>query len=311
MKNLSIIVPCFNEEEILPQTAAALKALLSEAVQREAAGPDSRIVLVDDGSTDKSWEIIAGLSQSDRVFKGIKLSRNFGHQNALLAGLMQAPGDLLVTLDADLQDSPPAILEMLEKNRGGAEIVYGVRRGRKTDSAGKRFSARLFYKLLQGMGVETVYDHADFRLLSRRALEELSRFSEVNLFLRGMIPLLGFKTALVTYDRRERAAGKSKYSFSRMFTLALEGITSFSVTPLRIISLLGFFLFLASLALGVWILMAKFHHETEKGWASMTLLISFLSGVQLLSLGVLGEYLGKTYRETKRRPRYIIEEETD
>lgn len=307
--NLSIVVPCFNEEAVLPLTIGRLEELLSRLVTAGVASADSRVVLVDDGSLDGTWNLIVRAVRAGKPVVGVKLSRNRGHQNALIAGLEAADGDAIVSMDADLQDDVFAIKDMLAKYEGGAEVVLGVRSNRQSDGLFKRLSASLFYRLLRVMGAETVQNHADFRLLSRRALDALLQFREVNLYLRGTIPLLGFKTAVVPYTRAARAAGESKYPLPRMISLSLEAVTSFSVVPLRAISVLGFVVSSIAAALGLWVIAGvALVGGTVPGWASTVLPIYFLGGVQLLGMGVIGEYVGKIYLEAKGRPRYIVEE---
>lgn len=305
---LAIVVPCFNEEEVLPQTATRLRALLGRLRAAGRITTGSHVVFVDDGSRDGTWGLIEQLAAEDEQFRGIKLSRNRGHQNALLAGLFTADGDVLVSIDADLQDDLEVIAEMLSRHAEGMQIVYGVRNDRSSDGLFKRASALGFYRMIRALGVESIYNHADFRLLSRRAVEALKDFREVNLFLRGIVPLIGLKSAVVYYTRAERMAGVSKYPLRKMLALALDAVTSFSVVPLRLISALGFLVFLFSAAMGIWTLWVRlFTDRAVPGWTSTLLPIYLLGGLQILCTGVLGEYLGKIYQETKRRPRYIIE----
>ena len=305
---LSIVIPCYNESEVFPETSRRLLALLDHLQTQALITEDSSLYFVDDGSEDNTWQLIQKLAENSSHVHGIKLSRNRGHQNALLAGLFCAEGDVLVSIDADLQDDISVIENMLIKHREGADIVYGVRSARDTDTAFKRGTAETYYRLLELMGVDIVYNHADYRLLSRRALTALGDFNEVNLFLRGIIPLLGFRSATVEYERHERFAGESKYPLRKMLALAADGITSFSVTPLRLITALGFSVCLFSVVMALWIVLGKLLTDSiVPGWASSVVPIYFLGGVQLLSIGVLGEYVAKIYLETKRRPRYIIE----
>jgi len=306
--NLSIVVPCFNEQAVLPETVARLEALLADLVRLGSVSSASRIVLVDDGSRDRTWALIEGFVAAGRPVVGIKLSRNRGHQNALLAGLFTAEGDVVVSIDADLQDDLAAIPRMLAEHAQGADVVYGVRRRRDADSWLKRASAQAFYRLFALLGAQSVFNHADYRLLSRRAVEALKDYREVNLFLRGIVPLIGFRSAIVEYDRGARFAGESKYPLGKMLALSLDAITSFSVYPLRIISLAGIAVAAGSMGVGAWALwVALATDRSVPGWASTVLPIVFLGGVQLLSLGVIGEYVGKTYIEVKARPRYLIE----
>jgi glycosyltransferase involved in cell wall biosynthesis len=304
---LAIIVPCFNEEEVLPTASAALGTLLDDLVRDGVADPLSYVLWVDDGSQDRTWALIAGLSASPR-HAGLKLSGNRGHQNAILAGLLNAVGDVTVTVDADLQDDLDAIGPMLAAFGDGADIVYGVRASRDTDTAFKRLSAEAYYRLLHSLGVDIVFNHADYRLMSRRAVEALREFGETNLFLRGIIPKLGFRTAKVSYDRKVRAAGASKYTLRRMLSLAIEGITSFSTRPLRWISVGGIIVSTVSFIFAVWALLSHIFGATVPGWASTVIPLYFLGGIQLFSVGVIGEYIGKIYLESKRRPRFIVEE---
>jgi polyisoprenyl-phosphate glycosyltransferase len=305
---LSIVVPCYNEEAVLPETYARLFALRERLIANGKISRRSDIVFVDDGSCDRTWNMIDGWAREGAPVVGVKLSRNCGHQNALLAGLSSAKGDAVITIDADLQDDEGAIERMVDAFHEGNEVVYGVRAKRDTDTWFKRTTARTFYRVMKALGVQTVIDHADYRLLSRRAIKYLDQFNEVNLFLRGVIPLLGLRSAVVHYDRRVRFAGESKYPVRKMLEFALNGITSFSTAPLRAIALLGFTLSFACLVLAGWVLAVKFFSSNAvPGWASTILPIYFLGGVQLLCAGVLGEYVGKIYMEIKRRPRFLVE----
>jgi polyisoprenyl-phosphate glycosyltransferase len=308
MIQLSIVVPCFNEEAVLPETARQLLARLAQLRADGAVNDDSAVYFVDDGSADHTWSVIESLSSSESRVHGIKLSKNRGHQNALLAGLFTVPGDAVITIDADLQDDPGAIDDMLRAHVAGADIVYGVRRHRKADGSFKKFSALGYYRLLGALGVQVVYNHADFRLLSRRVITALSQYREANLFLRGLIPHIGFNSATVFYDRAERFAGESKYPLRRMLSFALQGVTSFSAAPLRAITALGFLVALLSLAGGGWVVWQRLWNErVVPGWASILVPVFFLGGVQMLCLGVIGEYVAKIYMESKGRPRYIID----
>jgi glycosyltransferase involved in cell wall biosynthesis len=308
MRRLSIVVPCYNEQEVLPETVTHLLAQIEYLVAAGKVSRTSNIWLVDDGSRDDTWSIIQQLSSHlDRV-NGLKLSRNRGHQNALLAGLFAADGDMLVSIDADLQDDVSAIERMVDAHIAGADIVYGVRKRRDSDTFFKRSTARFFYALMRALGAESISDHADFRLMSRRAVESLKQFQEVNLFLRGVVPLIGYRTAVVLYDRGERFAGESKYPLRKMLAFALEGITSFSTVPLRMITFIGFGVSLATVLMGGWVLWVRFFTDDAiPGWTSTVLPLYFVGGVQILCLGVIGEYLGKLYIESKRRPRYFID----
>lgn len=312
MIRLAIVVPCYNEEAVLPETLRRLGQLVDELVARGKIAPDSSAYYVDDGSRDATWAMIAEAAMQDPRVHGIKLSRNRGHQNALLAGLEGATGDAIVTVDADLQDDLGVIEKMVDLHAGGADIVYGVRDSRTSDTVFKRATAELYYHVLARMGVQIVFNHADYRLMSRRALDALASFGEVNLFLRGIIPQLGFTTATVAYARTERFAGESKYPLSKMLALAANGVTSFSVVPLRMIAGLGFLISLFSAGMIAWILLGKIVFGTlVPGWASSVVPIYLLGGIQLLCIGVIGEYVGKIYLETKRRPRFLIQERTD
>lgn len=306
---LGIVVPCYNEQEVLPETNFRLIELLDRLILKKLVSEDSGIFYVDDGSKDRTWSIIEDLNAQDNRVHGLKLSRNRGHQNALLAGLFGAEGDALVSIDADLQDDVSVIEDMVIKHvKEGVEVVYGVRKSRATDSGFKRVTAEWYYKFLSAMGVDIVYNHADFRLLGRRALECLSQYSEVNMFLRGVIPLIGLSMDTVFYDRAERFAGESKYPLRRMLSFALDGITSFSVVPLRVIAVLGLLVCVFSFLVILWVVFGKiFLDSVIPGWASSVIAIYFLGGIQLLSIGVLGEYISKIYLETKKRPRYFIE----
>jgi polyisoprenyl-phosphate glycosyltransferase len=306
---LTIVVPCYNEEDVLPETTRRLDLLLADEIASGMIAADSCVYLVDDGSKDRTWELIEELRESSSRFGGVKLSRNCGHQNALMTGLLVAPGDVLVTVDADLQDDLNAIHDMLRAAVAGADIVYGVRRMRAHDTPMKRLTARLYYRLLQVMKVEIVFDHADYRLMTRRAVEALRQYGETNLFLRALIPQLGFKTSIVTYDRNERFAGTSKYSVPKVVGLAIDGVTSFSTRPLRIATIAGSCISVLSVALTLWALYLKLVLNVAiPGWASIVVPIYLISGVQLVCVGIMGEYIGKMYLETKRRPRAHIAE---
>ena len=309
MMTLFLVIPCYNEEEVLPMTAQTLRDKMRQLAADGKISKSSKIVFVDDGSKDRTWEMIEKLHAVDPLFRGISLSRNRGHQNALLAGLMTVKDecDAAISLDADLQDDIHAIDEMLEKYEAGNEIVYGVRSSRKKDSFFKRSSAQLFYRLMNVLGAETVYNHADYRLMSARALRALEGFTEVNLFLRGLVPLVGFQSACVYYERGERMAGESKYPLKKMLSFAFEGITSLSIKPIRLIAVLGALVFLVSILMLLYSLIRHLTGHTVSGWTSLAVSIWALGGIQLLSLGVIGEYVGKVYLETKKRPRYIID----
>ena len=309
---LYFVIPCFNEEAVLPITNTLFLNKLTELIAAGEIAEESRILFVDDGSRDKTWEIISNLHRQNAHFEGLKLSRNRGHQNALLAGLMTAKqyADVTVSIDCDGQDDIDAVNNMLREYKDGAEIVYGVRAARDTATKFKRNTATGFYRLLRFMGAEVVFNHADYRLMSRRALEGLSEFHEVNLFLRGLIPLVGFKSSSVYYDRKERMAGESHYPLSKMLSLAFNGITSLSVRPLKMITGLGFFISMVSLLAVLVTVIIKLVGYTVQGWTSLLCVIFLLGGIQIFCLGVIGEYIGKMYEETKARPRYIVEEDT-
>lgn len=306
---LAVVVPCYNEQEVLPETCSRLTALLQRLINEEKIATTSRIWFVDDGSRDCTWQLIHEASEVyGSLICGVKLSRNRGHQAALMAGLMTATGDILISVDADLQDDLEAIPMMLKEYLTGCDIVYGVRNSRESDTLFKRFTAEGYYTLLKRLGIEIVFNHADYRLMSRRAIEALRSFPETNLFLRGLIPQLGFRSAQVTYARSERFAGESKYPLGKMLALAWQGVTSFSAAPLRAITALGVLVSLGSTAMGFWALWVRlFSDSALPGWASIVIPVFFLSGVQLLSLGVIGEYIAKLFIETKQRPMYIIE----
>lgn len=310
MNRLFCVIPCYNEQEVLPETSRRLKEKIEDLVGRKMISSDSRILLVNDGSKDDTWNIIKKLHEEDEVFQGINLSKNMGHQNALLAGLMTAKElcDMAISLDADLQDDIDAIDAMVDKfNKEDCEVVYGVRSKRATDTFFKRFTAESYYKLIDAMGAKTVYNHADYRLLSRRALQALSEFGEVNLFLRGIVPMLGFKSDIVYYERAERFAGESKYPLKKMLSFAIEGITSLSTKPIKMITELGFFIFFVSIAVFIYSLVRYFTGHTIQGWTTTVLSVWAIGGLIMISLGVIGEYIGKIYLETKNRPRFIIE----
>jgi glycosyltransferase involved in cell wall biosynthesis len=308
MTLLSIVVPCYNEQEVLPETAKRLLVLIEHLQAQGKIGGDSHVVFVDDGSRDKTWSIIEDLTAAHSAIRGIKLSINRGHQIALLAGLFSAIGDIVVSVDADLQDDLAAIEHMVDAHKAGADVVYGVRNRRDSDTMFKRFSAEGYYRLLKFMDVEIVFNHADYRLLSRRVIEALKQFGETNVFLRGIIPQLGFPSSIVYYDRAERFAGESKYPFGKMLAFAWEGITSFSAAPLRLITSLGVLISLCSFAVTLWAVWIRLFTDTAvPGWASTVLPIYLIGGVQLLCIGIIGQYLAKVYLETKRRPHFFIE----
>ena len=309
---LYIVIPCYNEEAVLPLTAPQFRQKLRDLTEAGKIHEDSRVLFVNDGSKDRTWEIIRDLAASDPHYIGISQSRNRGHQNAVLAGLMEARDkcDITISIDCDGQDDIDAMDQMVDAYLDGCEVVYGVRSSRRTDTFFKRFTAQSFYKFLSVMGAEVVYNHADYRLISSRVLKEFANFREVNLFLRGLVPLVGFKSTTVSYSRAERLAGESHYPLKKMIALAVDGITSLSVKPLRLITGFGVIVALLSFVGVLWALIAALCGRTVAGWASMTCIVCFVSGVQLISLGIIGEYIGKIYMETKQRPRYIISERT-
>lgn len=309
---LYIVIPCYNEEEVLPITAPMFLEKITSLSAQGKISPMSRVLFVNDGSKDKTWEVIGSLAESDEHYIGISQSRNRGHQNAVLAGLMEARGhcDITISIDCDGQDDINAMDRMVEAYAQGCDVVYGVRSERKTDTAFKRTTAQGFYKFLSLMGAEVVYNHADYRLISSKALDALAEFKEVNLFLRGMVPLVGFKSTSVEYSRSERIAGESKYPLKKMIALAVDGITSLSVKPLRMIMSFGFVVALISFVGVLWAIISAICGDTVAGWASTTCIVCFVSGVQLICMGIIGEYVGKIYMETKARPRYIISDRT-
>lgn len=306
---LYMVLPCYNEEEVLHETARRLKEKYESLIARKMISPDSRVVFVNDGSKDKTWEIIKELHESSpEFFSGINLAHNSGHQNAVLAGLMTVKDicDMAISMDADLQDDVDTIDAMVEKYYEGNQVVYGVRSERKTDTFFKRFTAEAFYKFMKLMGADVIYNHADFRLMSRRVLQELSGYKEVNLFLRGLVPLIGFQSTSVYYERHERFAGESKYPFKKMLSFAINGITSFSVKPLKFITGLGFLMTFVSAIAFIWAFISKIVGHTELGWSSIVCSIWLIGGIQLMCLGIIGEYIGKIYAEVKQRPRFIV-----
>ena len=305
---LYLIIPCYNEEEVLPETTRQLTKKMNDLMRRGLIAQESRIVYVNDGSKDNTWALIERYHRENPLVNGVDLSRNRGHQNALLAGLMTVKdeADVVISLDADLQDDVDAIDRFLEKYYEGCEVVYGVRSARKTDSWFKRHSAQAFYKLMKFFGVDIVYNHADYRLMSRRVLGELAQYGEVNLFLRGLVPLVGFPSGVVEYERRERFAGTSKYPLKKMLSFALDGVTSFSIKPIRFITGLGLLIFAVSILMLLYFLIVHWTGHTVAGWTSIMVSVWAIGGLQLLAIGVIGEYIGKTYLETKRRPRYIV-----
>lgn len=312
-KTLYIVVPCYNEQEVLPVTTNIFVEKLKSLYFTDKISDRSRVLFVNDGSKDNTWEIIKQLSTENEYIEGISLSRNRGHQNALLAGLMYAKdkADVTISIDCDGQDDINAMDEMIDAYLDGCDIVYGVRKERKTDTFFKRFTAEAFYKVMKSFGAEVVFNHADYRLMSKRALEHLSEFEEVNIFLRGLVPLVGFKSTSVYYDRAERLAGKSKYPLSKMLSLAINGITSLSIKPIRIVTVLGLLFSLLGFGGVIWAIVMSALNKVIAGWTSTVCIVSLFGGIQLLSLGIIGEYVGKIYLETKKRPKFIISEETE
>lgn len=310
-KVLYLVIPCYNEEEVLEETTKRLKEKLNKLIKDKKISKDSKVMYVNDGSKDGTWNLIKKISEKDSLFTGITLSRNRGHQNALVAGLMTAKNraDIVISMDADLQDDINAIDEMIDKYYSGCDIVYGVRSARKKDTFFKKVTAEGFYKFMKKMGVDIVFNHADYRLTSKRVLEEFSNFKEVNLFLRGMFPLIGFKSDVVYYERAERFAGESKYPLKKMLNFAWDGITSFSTKPIRLILSLGIFILVLSFIMIVYSIVRKLMGNTVDGWTFIVCSIWLIAGIQMLSIGIIGEYIGKVYSETKSRPRYIIAED--
>lgn len=310
---LYLVIPCYNEEEVLPETSRQLLDKMNSMIASGKISAESRIVFVNDGSKDRTWELIAELHSKNKMFQGIKLSRNKGHQNALLAGLMTVKDycDAAISLDADLQDEIDAIDKMVDKYYEGCDVVYGVRSARDTDTFFKKFTAEGFYKLIRSMGAEVVFNHADYRLMSRRALDGLQEFKEVNMFLRGVVPMIGYKNDTVTYERKERFAGETKYPLKKMIAFAWEGITSLTTRPIRIITAAGIGIFVVSIIMLIYSLIRHFMGATEIGWTSVIVSIWALGGLQLLAVGIIGEYIGKVYLESKKRPKFIVEEYLD
>lgn len=307
---LYVVIPCYNEEEVLYETTKRMKEKIQALIKNKTISDKSKVMYVNDGSKDKTWEIIKETNAKEPIFTGITLSRNRGHQNALLSGLMTAKNyaDVVISMDADLQDDINAIDKMLEKYFAGNDIVYGVRSARKKDTWFKKTTAESFYKFMKVLGVDVVYNHADYRLTSKRVLEEFAKFKEVNLFLRGIFPLIGYKSDIVYYERNERFAGESKYPLKKMLNFAWDGITSFSVKPLRFICTIGFVILFVSIIIMIYSLIRKLTGNTVDGWAFLSISIWFIGGLQMISIGIIGEYIGKMYNETKQRPRYIISE---
>lgn len=306
---LYMVIPCYNEQEVLPETSRQLKEILYDLMDRGKISRESRVLFVNDGSKDETWNIIEDLHAQDPLFLGLKLSRNKGHQNALLAGLMTAKeyADVTISMDADLQDDVHVIEKFMDKYYEGCDIVYGVRSSRKKDTFFKKFTAQSFYRLMMAMGVDIVYNHADCRLMSKRSLYDLEQFKEVNLFLRGIVPLIGYQSAVVTYERNERFAGESKYPLKKMLAFAMDGITSFSIKPIRMITSMGVIIFAVSIVMLIYSVVQHFLGNTVSGWSSTMVSIWAIGGLQILSMGVIGEYVGKIYMEAKARPKFIIE----
>lgn len=311
MKNLYIVIPCYNEEEVLNETAKRLKSKMELLIETKLIDKDSKVMFVNDGSKDKTWDIIEDLNKNNALFVGVKLSRNRGHQNALLAGLLTAKNyaDMVISMDADLQDDINVIDDFVKEYIKGNDIVYGVRSKREKDTLFKKFTAEGFYKVMKKMGVDLVFNHADYRLMSKRAIEGLAQYEEVNLFLRGIVPLIGYKSSIIYYERSERFAGESKYPFKKMLAFAFDGITSFSVKPIKFIFNVGVIILVLSLTVMVYLLIRYLGDNVISGWTFTNISIWMIAGVQLISTGIIGEYIGKIYSETKRRPRFIIEKE--
>ena len=309
-KILYMVVPCYNEEAVLEETTARLKEKFESLIKEDKISPKSKVLYVNDGSKDKTWNLIKQIHEKDKMFRGICLSRNRGHQNAVLCGLMQAKGeaDMVISMDADLQDDINAIDEMVDKYHEGFDVVYGVRNSRKTDTFFKRFTAQAYYKMLLFMGVDIVYNHADFRLMSKRVLKEMENYKEVNLFLRGIVPMIGFPSTNVYYERHERFAGESKYPLKKMLHFAFDGITSLSVKPIRLITTVGAGIFFLSICMLIYSIVIHFLGKSLVGWSSLMVSVWALGGLQIFSIGVIGEYIGKIYMETKARPRFIVQE---
>lgn len=308
MEKLYVVIPCYNEEEVLERTRKELQKKMNDLIRFKKISKDSKVIFVNDGSRDKTWDLIYHFYQEDKLFGGINLSRNRGHQNALLAGLLtvKEDADIVISMDADLQDDIDAMDSMIEKRKNGAEIVYGVRKNRKKDSFFKRTTAQGFYRVMKLLGVDVVYNHADYRLTSRKVLDSLANYQEVNLFLRGIFPLIGFKSDIVYYERKERVAGKSKYPLKKMLNFAWDGITSFSIKPIRLVLNVGIVILGLSIVMVVYSIIQKMLGNTVDGWTFIVCSLWFLGGIQMLSLGIIGEYIGKIYSETKARPRYLV-----
>lgn len=309
-KILFMVVPCYNEQEVITETTRRLKEKYEALIEKGKISPDSKVLYVNDGSKDNTWEMIRDIHNNDKMFRGLCLSRNRGHQNAVLAGLMQAKeeADMVISMDADLQDDIDAIDAMVDKYNEGYDVVYGVRNKRETDTFFKRFTAQAYYKLLLKLGVDIVYNHADFRLMSKRVLDNLENYKEVNLFLRGIVPMIGFPSTNVYYERHERYAGESKYPLKKMLHFAFDGVTSLSIKPIRLITTLGIFIFLLSIGILIYSIIRHFLGYTALGWSSIMVSVWALGGLQIFSIGIIGEYIGKIYLESKHRPRFIVKE---
>ena len=310
IKTIYLVIPCYNEEDVLPETAKRLNTIIQGMIDRGVVSDDSSVLFVNDGSKDNTWQIIKDLHKQNNMFKGIDLSRNRGHQNALIAGLTEASkyADAVISLDADLQDDVNAIEQFIEKYYEGYDVVYGVRSSREKESFFKRFTAESFYKMMKLLGVDIVFNHADYRLMSRRALEGLDKYKESNLFLRALVPEIGYPSTTVEYERNERFAGESKYPIKKMLSFAFDGITSFSIKPIRMVANCGIIFCLVAIAFAIWAIIEKIMGNTVSGWTSIMVSIWFVGGALLLGMGVVGEYVGKIYKEVKNRPRYIIKE---
>ncbi len=311
MKKLLIVIPCYNEEEVLPTTFSTISKLMNKMIEQKLISPESRAHFVNDGSRDKTWDLLTKECKKNPLFEASKLSRNFGHQGAILAGMYDNDADLYCTIDADLQDDPNCIIEMVKKIDKGNDIIYGVRKKRDTDTFFKRFTAQAFYKLMSWLGVKVIYNHADFRMMTKRTVEQLKQFPERNLFLRAVVPLVGFKSDMVFYDRTARMAGETKYPLKKMLAFAWNGISSFSIVPLRLVTLMGFLISFLGACFVLKIFLNYNTHGTISGWASTVTLITIFSGVQMVSLGIIGEYIAKIFVEVKQRPLYIIEEKVN
>ena len=310
MNKLYLVIPCYNEEEVLPETKKRLKEKMSKLIKKNVISDESKVIFVNDGSKDKTWQLIEDFHKKDKLFGGINLTRNKGHQNALLAGLLTVKNDadIVISMDADLQDDIDVIDKFIEEYEKGNDVVYGVRSSRKKDTFFKRNTALMFYRLMKFMGVDIIYNHADYRLMSKRAIDGLEQFKEVNLFLRGLVPLIGYNSSIVTYERSERFAGESKYPLKKMLSFAIDGITSFSIKPIRLITTTGIIVSFISILMLIYSIIRYFMGATIVGWSSLMVSVWFIGGIQILAIGIVGEYIGKIYLETKQRPRFLIKD---